>query len=103
MTYQEYRQKEHNRLIKAMEDKNFAEQAFYYEMWEHNYLFNLEGEFDVCKCFGKCEYSGIKSYADYLYEMGYSDRVVKSYEKAQKRYFDKMEKIKIGSWVYEKV
>ena len=43
-------------LKEAMKDKKFAETAFRYEMDNHEYAINWEGDSDVLACFG---YSGM--------------------------------------------
>lgn len=74
-------------LPELMKDPSFAEDAFYYEMCNHEYGINWQGDWDVCSCFGDCEYSEDKGGADYLTEMGYGQETVDAYYLAKRRYF----------------
>ena len=78
-------------LPELMEDKAFAESAFRYEMGNHEYHINWEGDYDVCSCFGSCEYSEGKSYREYLREMGYSQVVVEAFRTAKKKFLNECE------------
>lgn len=73
-------------LPELMKDEEFAEGAFYYEMADHEYAINWEGDYDVCECFGECKYRDDKSGDDYLKEMGYGETTRRAYQKARKRY-----------------
>ena len=75
-------------IHELMENSEFAEDAFYYEMGNHEYHINYyQGDWDVCSCFGNCEWGGEeKTYAEYLKDMGYSDGVVKSFKRAKARF-----------------
>lgn len=75
-----------NELPELMKDHEFAEGAFYYEMCNHEYGINWEGDWDVCSCFGDCEYGEDKSGVDYLREMGYGEDVCKAYQNAKRKY-----------------
>lgn len=74
-------------LPELMKDPVFAEDAFYYEMCNHEYGINGQGDWDVCSCFGKCEYEYDKGGKDYLEEIGYGPDVVKAYKAAERRYY----------------
>ena len=63
---------------------DFAYEAFEFEMYNHEYPINLEGDYDVCGCFGNCEFAEEKTAIDYLTEMGYSNDVIAQYRKAAK-------------------
>lgn len=79
-------------LKEFMKKSEFAESAFYYEMKNHEYHINGQGDWDVCNCFGNCEYSDNKNYANYLSEMGYSDDIIKAFKKARHRFFSDCDK-----------
>lgn len=66
-------------------DLNFAFDAFEYEMFNHEYPINWEGDYDVCSCFGGVDFSEDKYGKDYLKDLGFSDQVVKVYYKAAKK------------------
>lgn len=42
-----------DKLDKLMQDENFAVEAYYYEMCNHEYGINMDGDWDVLQCFGK--------------------------------------------------
>ena len=70
-------------LPELMKDPVFAEDAFAYEMKNHEYWINDQGDWDVCSCFGSCEYDYGKDASDYLKEIGYGDRTIKAYKRAR--------------------
>ena len=82
-----YLKRDHNaELHELMENEpGFADEAFVYEMHNHEYAINWEGDWDVCGCFGSCEYADGKDGADYLREMGYSEKVIGIYKAAAKK------------------
>lgn len=73
-------------IKELMNDEGFAESAFYYEMANHEYHINWQGDWDVCSCFGNCEYDEEKTYVDYLKEEGYSDKTILAYHRARKKF-----------------
>lgn len=74
-------------LPELMKDPAFAESAFLYEMQNHEFGINWQGDWDVCNCFGNCEYAVDKTGPDYLREMGYDENVVNAYALARRRYY----------------
>jgi len=74
-------------LADLMNDPTFAEDAFYYEMCNHEYGINMQGAWDVCSCFGDCKYVDGKTGPMYLAEMGYGPDVCDAYRRAKVRYF----------------
>lgn len=74
-------------LEKLMKDPAFAESAFYYEMCNHEYGINTQGSWDVCSCFGHCEYGYDKGGKEYLEEMGFPPETIDAYYAARRRYF----------------
>ena len=64
-------------------DPAFAEDAFYYEMGNHEYFINWQASWDVCSCFGSVEYGDGKGYRDYLAELGFGEEVMQAYECAK--------------------
>ena len=73
-------------LPDLMADPAFAEEAFYYEMCNHEFGINWQGAWDVCSCFGDCEYDSGKSGQDYLADMGYGNAVITAWFRALRRY-----------------
>lgn len=74
-------------LPELMKNPVFAFDAFYYEMCNHEFAINTQGSWDVCSCFGECEYSNDKGGAEYLSEMGYGDDTINAYYAAKAQYF----------------
>ncbi len=74
-------------LPALMKNHDFAVGAFRYEMGNHEYHINGQGDWDVCQCFGDCEYDYWKSGADYLKEEGYSEEVVGFYQEAKRLFY----------------
>lgn len=69
-----------------MSNYDFAYEAFYYEMGNHEYHINYQGDWDVCSCFGECEWSEDKTGLDYLVEMGYGNETARAYVNARKKF-----------------
>ena len=78
---------DHPKILRDRMESNqkFAREAFVYEMYNHEYPINWQGDFDVCSVFGSCKYSESKTGSDYLKEMGYSDKVIKIYNESAKK------------------
>ena len=78
-----------DRLRDLMENEpGFAEDAFYYEMENHEYSINWQGDYDVCSCFGRCKYDDAKDYVDYLeVDCGYSGDVIDAFLAARTRFY----------------
>lgn len=78
---------ENDNLAELMEeDPEFAEDAFYYEMGNHEYHINWQGDWDVVNCFGSVEYDEGAGGMTYLCRMGYSERVMRAYENARRNF-----------------
>lgn len=75
-----------DKLHELMKDPEFAEDAFYYEMANHEYHINWEADYDVCSCFGHAEYDDNASGVDYLTAMGYDKETIKAYYNARSRF-----------------
>ena len=76
-------------IRELMNDPEFAESAFYYEMGNHEYHINTyQGDWDVCSCFGSCDYGEEKDYRDYLKEMGYSPEVISAFRTARDHLYE---------------
>ena len=75
-------------LKKLMSDYDFAFDAFYYEMGNHEYHINTyQGDWDVCSCFGNCEWVDEETTGEqYLMDMGYGVDTIKAYKDARKKF-----------------
>ncbi len=78
-------------LRDAMADPAFARGAFLWEMDNHEYCINWQADWDVCDCFGECEYGEDKAGGDYLREMGYGPDVERAYRDAAAEHFRRAE------------
>jgi len=80
-----FKRDKYSELRNLMENEDgFAYEAFEYEMYNHEYPINWEGDYDVCSIFGDCEYGDGKDWVDYLREGGYSNKVMKEFNRAAK-------------------
>lgn len=75
-------------LLELMKDPDFAESAFYYEMSNHEYHINWQGDWDVCNCFSRTEleYHDSYSWKDYLKAMNHEDWI-EPFAKAKRRFY----------------
>lgn len=80
----QYHSRDRDAELREIMENNlkFAYEAFEYEMYNHEYPINWQGDWDVCSCFGHCEYDDSKYGSDYLRELGFSDAVIAEYKKA---------------------
>lgn len=76
--------KDHDAELRQMmeNDHEFAREAIQYEMFNHEYAINWEGDWDVCSCFGKVDYEEGKPGYEYMKDLGFSDAVVEIYREA---------------------
>lgn len=72
-------------LPELMKNEKFAEDAFRYEMDNHEYAINWQGDWDVVNVFTpkEPEYSEEKDYRDYLREAG-MEYAITAYERARR-------------------
>ena len=74
-------------LDELMKDPEFAEDAFYYEMGNHEYHINYyQGDWDVCSCFGHVEYNDADDRTEYFKQLGWEQQTIDAYERARKRF-----------------
>lgn len=73
-------------LPELMKNDTFARDAFYYEMANHEYHINWQGDWDVCSCFGEVEYSEEKTYREYLSDLGYNEHTIQNFSAARRRF-----------------
>ena len=70
-------------LQELMKDPVFAAGAFYYEMANHEYHINWQGDYDVLSCFGKITYSDdIDAREKYFDELGFEPQTRRAYKTA---------------------
>jgi len=75
-------------ITELMKDYDFAFDAIYYEMGNHEYHINYyQGDYDVCSCFGNCEWGGEEMKGEqYLVDMGYGEETIRAYKDARKKF-----------------
>ena len=80
-------------LAEYMQDYDFAVEAFLYEMNNHEYAINYQGDWDVCSVFARqaLEYGEAKTYQDYLKEAGL-EHAIGAYRAALKKHYKEAEK-----------
>ena len=86
-----------NGLERLMSDRDFAIDAFFYEMCNHEYCYNTyQGNWDVLNCFSDKEltFHNDDSYIRYLEEMKHPEWA-EMYEEAKRRYYAAAEE---GGW-----
>ena len=76
---------------KACDNEKYMVKAFSHEMQNHEYIINWQADYDVCSCFGKCEFDEDKSYVEYLKEMG-KEHWIPYFRKAKAEYMELAEK-----------
>ena len=72
-------------LSELMKDKTFATEAFLYEMNNHEYAINWQGDYDVCSCFCKCNFSEDKTFVEYLTE-GTMESLIPAFMEARRKH-----------------
>lgn len=77
-----------NELPSLMENHDFAVDAFYYEMVNHEYGINYQGDWDVINCFvdKEPEFKECRTYKEYLIKAGHTNWIT-PYEEARQKYF----------------
>ena len=80
-TIKEFFKVDHNAQLRDLmeSDHKFAQEAFEYEMANHEYPINWQGDWDVCSVFGDVEYDEEKGGREYLQELGFSEAVIGLY------------------------
>lgn len=76
-------------LPELMEDYDFAFDAFYYEMGNHEYHINYQGDWDVINCFYSAEWLGDGADAmDYLNKLDISNTTKQAYLNAREKFLN---------------
>lgn len=66
-------------------DLDFARDAIEYEMFNHEYPINWQGDWDVASCFGNVEYDDCKYAEDYLKELGFTDKIMQVWNECRRK------------------
>lgn len=84
-------------LKKLMRDYDFCRDACYYEMCNHEYGINLQGDWDVMSCFGSVEYTDAENELEtYFDKLRWSKKQRQAYRDARIQYYEDAEK---GGWL----
>ncbi len=72
---------------------NYWVGAFKHEMFNHEYLINWQGNWDIFSCFGNVKYkgdtlSGSDEIEDYIKQLGFTDMHRKAFNQAYKAYYE---------------
>ena len=74
-------------LDELMKDYDFSYDAIYYEMANHEYHINLEGDYDVLSCFGSIDWHE-EDLAAYFKELKWEPQTIKAYVNARRDFLD---------------
>lgn len=80
--YYEMCERHHKELVEAMKNKDFAEKAFRYEMDNHEYAINWDGDADILECFGYTSMQEVKA-------LGLEDAYINA-KRAHMKYFEEL-------------
>lgn len=78
---------DNDELSKLMRDAEFAEDAFLYEMNNHEYGINCQANYDVLSCFGTIEWVESDNPKEYFEQLGFEKENRNAFMRARKRYF----------------
>lgn len=75
-----------DKLNELMQDPEFAEDAFLYEMKNHEYDINWQGNYDVFSCFDKVKYVESDNPKEYIKQLDLSPEIENAFWRARHRY-----------------
>lgn len=76
-----------NEVEKLEKNYKYLKSAFIYEMGNHEYQINYQGDYDVLSCFGNIRYNDSLNELDiYFRQLGFNETQKKAYLDAQKEY-----------------
>lgn len=74
-------------LDELMKDYDFAYDAIYCEMGNHEYHINpYQGNWDVCSCFGNVEYNEADDPNEYFEQLGWESQTIRAYRDARRAF-----------------
>lgn len=71
---------------KVQTSYNYMYTAFLHELWNHEYIINWQGDWDVFSCFGRVKYADNKGPADYMNELNFNDDQKRAFYDARADY-----------------
>ncbi len=76
------------KLLDSMEENyEYWKSAFLYEIYNNEYIYNWQADFDVLSCFGSLKYSEDAGYMKYMEQLGFNDVKKMAYIEALKEYY----------------
>lgn len=72
-------------------DFEYMKQAFLSEMWNHEYGYNWQADYDVLSCFGSIQYNHYDDMNDYFNQLNFTDDQRRAYREARREYYSKFE------------
>lgn len=74
---------------------DFLKSAYISEMWNHEYIINYQGNWDVLSCFGDLVYNADDDFEDYFNQLNFDNIHRKAYRDARREYLIKANKMDI--------
>ena len=78
------------RAAEMMQDYAYIKSGFLYEMYNHEYGINWQGDWDVLSCFGSVEYHDNDGLTGYFDQLHFSDTQRRAYLDARREYYKEM-------------
>ena len=78
------------RATEMMQDYAYIKSGFLYEMYNHEYGINWQGDWDVLSCFGSVEYHDNDGLTGYFDQLHFSDTQRRAYLDARREYYKEM-------------
>ena len=76
------------RAAELEQSYDYMKSAFLYEMYNHEYGINWQGDWDVLSCFGTVEYRDDDGLTGYFDQLGFNDTQRRAYMDARRQYYD---------------
>lgn len=77
-----------DKLSELMKNYDFAVDAIYYEMADHEYHINWQADYDVCSCFGKIKYTEeVDELDQYFNQLGWEEVTRRAYYDARRKFY----------------
>ena len=78
------------RSAEMAQDYAYIKSGFLYEMYNHEYGINWQGDWDVLSCFGSVEYHDENGLTGYFDQLHFSDTQRRAYLDARREYYKEM-------------
>ena len=77
----------HDDLSDLLKDYDFAFDAFYYEMGNHEYHINWQADYDVCSCFGHVDFDESYDIVNYFNQLDWNKTTRSAYMDARRKFY----------------